>query len=49
MEVWRRTDTEREGEEEKGRVRESGLRSQIETSEELEVPFWNFKGKESLV
>lgn len=32
MEVWRRTDTEREGEEEEGGVKANGLRSQFATS-----------------
>lgn len=41
MEVWRRIDTEREGEEEEGRVKKVNLRFQNGTSEEV-------RGKERL-
>lgn len=49
MEVWGRTDTEREGEEEERRVRKGNLKSQFVTSSEakekemFEVPIWNLK------
>ena len=50
MEVWRRTDTERKGEEEEGGVREVNLKSQIATSSGakkkglFEVTIWNLRG-----